>query len=300
MILDALRQMYERKQVSDQTITIDSIWLLFGIVNSMGLVFQGVRWMLSGLAAFVIFKIVAATGFRLSSALRKPGAPRLLLLRVFALGRRGRRLYEALSKQWRSVGSIQMIAGPDLATTAVEPHEFLDFVAGKLARRFIDSGEALDLRISQMDVEPDGDGRFRVTEFFCHDDTWKLCLARLAGESDAVLMDLRGFSAGNAGCIFEITELFNMVPLDRIVFLADESTNREFLRETMQQAWLEMKERSPNYRLSPGRVSLVELSRWNGAGMRTLLAAISAAARPASGQSPANRVLATDPQEFTW
>jgi hypothetical protein len=300
MILDALRQMYERKQISDQTITIDTLWLLFGIVNSVGLVFQGARWILSGLIAFVIFKIVAAAGFRLLCMVRKPGGPRLLLLRVFALGRRSERLYDALNKQWRTVGSIQMIAGPDLATTAVEPHEFLDFVAGKLVRRFIDSGQALDLRISQMDIEADGDGRFRVTEFFCHDDTWKLCLSRLAAESDAVLMDLRGFSASNAGCVFEINELFNLVPLQRVVFVIDGSTDQEFMRETMKQAWRQISERSPNRRISPGRVALVQLSRWNGAGIRTLLYGISVAAKPLSLWKPAEPAIAADPQEFSW
>jgi hypothetical protein len=225
----------------------------------------------------------------------------LLLLRVFALGRRSERLYDAVGKQWRTVGSVQMIAGPDLATTTVEPHEFLDFIARKLARRFIDSGKSLDLRISQMDVEPDGDGRFRVTDFFCHDDTWKLTLARLAEESDAVLMDLRGFSAKNAGCVFEINELFNLVPLQRIVFVIDDSTDQEFMRETMKRAWQQIRERSPNRRLSPGRVSLVRLSRWNGESVRTLLYAISVAASALSLGAPAKPSNAvSDPQEFSW
>jgi hypothetical protein len=39
--------------------------------------------------------------------------------------------------------------GPDLATTTVEPHEFLGFLSGKLARRFIDGPETLDLRLSE-------------------------------------------------------------------------------------------------------------------------------------------------------
>ncbi|MGH7797837.1 MAG: hypothetical protein ACREQ2_23495 [Candidatus Binatia bacterium] len=301
LILDSLRQMYERKQISDQTVTIDAIWLLFGTVNSIGLVFEGARWILSGLVAFVIFKLVAAIGFRLLHARRDLAGPRLLLLRVFALGRRSQRLYDALGKRWRAVGSIQMIAGPDLATTAVELHEFLDFIAGKLARRFIDSGQSLDLRISQMDVEADGDGRFRVSEFFCHDDTWKLALGRLADESDAVLMDLRGFSQLNDGCIFEINELFNQVPLQRVVFVIDDSTDQEFMRETMKRAWRQIKERSPNRRLSPGRVSLVQLSRWNAGGIRTLLHAISVAASGLSPREPTKPSTAvSDPQEFSW
>jgi len=301
LILDSLRQMYERKQISDQAVTIDAIWLLFGIVNSMGLVFQDARWMLSGLAAFVIFKVVAAGGFWLLRPRSSSAAPRLLLLRVFALGRRSERLYDALAKQWRTVGSIQMIAGPDLATTAIEPHEFLDFVTGKLARRFIDSGRSLDLRISQMDLEADGDGRFRATEFFCHDDTWKLTLARLADESDAVLMDLRGFSQSNTGCVHEINELFNLVPLQRVVFVIDDSTDQDFMRETMKRAWRQIRERSPNRRLSRGRVSLVQLSRWNGGSIRTLLYATTVAASAVIPAEPAKPATAlSDPQEFSW
>ena len=81
--------------------------------------------------------------------------PRLLLLRVFALGRRSESLYDSLGKSWRAVGSMQLIAGPDLATSTIEPHEFLDFVSGRLDRRFIDTGGSLDLRIDQMDLAPD-------------------------------------------------------------------------------------------------------------------------------------------------
>src|SRR5580765_7860309 len=135
---------------------------------------------------------------------------------------------------------MQMFAGPGLATSSIEPHEFLDFLTGKLDRRFIDSGRTLDMRINQMDLRPDKEGQFRDTEFFCHDDTWKMTLARLADESDAVLMDLRGFSAIHAGCIFEIHEIFNVVPLPRVVFAIDQGTDQTFLRKTMQNAWRQL------------------------------------------------------------
>ncbi len=236
ILLGSLRRLYEKKYISQQSITVDAMWLLFGIVNSIGLVFEGRLWILSGLAAFVLYKLV-------------------------------------------TVGSMQMIAGPDLATSTIEPHEFLDFVSGKLDRRFIDTGGTLDLRIDQMDLAPDGDGLFRVTEFFCHDDTWKLTLARLADESDAVLMDLRGFSQLNSGCVFEIHELVNVVPLQRVVFAVDESTDQSFVRATMQQAWRQIKERSPNRRIGAGQVSLVELS--GDGAKRDLLYALCAAASTA-------------------
>jgi hypothetical protein len=72
------------------------------------------------------------------------------------------------------------------------------------------------------------------------------------------------------------------------------------MRETMKQAWRQISERSPNRRISPGRVALVQLSRWNGAGIRTLLYGISVAAKPLSLWKPAEPAIAADPQEFSW
>ena len=287
LMLELLRRLYESKRISEQSITIDAMWLLFGIVNSIGLVFEGYRWFASGFVAFTIYKIVSGALFGLCGMSRraKENGYRLLLLRVFALGKRSEQLYDTLGKSWRTVGSVQMIAGPDLATTAIEPHEFLDFVSGRLDRRFIDTGGTLDLRIGQMDLAPDREGQFRVTEFFCHDDTWKMTLARLADDSDAVLMDLRGFSQANAGCVFEIHEIFNVVPLARAVFAIDESTDRPFMRETMEQAWRQVKDRSPNRRLETAQVELVRIG--DAGGMQDLLYALcSAATGGATGRPP--------------
>ena len=106
---------------------------------------------------------------------------------------------------------------------------------------------------------------------------WKLTLARLAGESDAVLMDLRGFGAANAGCVFEINEIFELVPLSRAVFAVDQSTDQDFMRQTMRQAWSQIKERSPNRRLASGQVAVVDLSQ-STTSTQDLLYAVSAAA----------------------
>ncbi len=304
LILGLLRRLYEKKIISESSINVDAMWLLFGIVNSIGLVFEGRVWIFSGLAAFALYKLVAAALFRALGVARRarPRGPRLLFLRVFALGKRSESLYDTLGKSWRTVGSMQMIAGPDLATSTIEPHEFLDFVSGKLDRRFIDSGGTLDLRIDQMDLEPDGEGQFRVTEFFCHDDTWKMTLARLADDSDAVLMDLRGFNEINGGCIFEINELFNLAQLQRVVFAIDETTDQEFMRKTMQNSWRRMRDHSPNRRLGgDGQVSLVQFSRSRAGELRDLLYAVSAAASGLSLSKAAKPQIAnSDSQEFSW
>jgi hypothetical protein len=275
-----IRGRYERKKVSDQSITIDAVWLLFGVVTSIVLASAGALWVLPGLVAFLGYKVVARAGFwlfgRRDAARKSTG---LLLLRVFSLGKRSERLFGALAKHWRHVGSIQLIAGHDLATETVEPHEFLDFLSGKLAGRFIDGADKLDRRVAEMDAEPDRDGRYRVNDFFCRDDTWKMVLSRLVSESDVVLMDLRGFSSQNAGCVFEINELINVVPLERVKFIVDATTDEQFLLRSVRQSWGLMRPASPNRPPAHGQLRLFRFTGARRGELRQLLLALCAAAK---------------------
>jgi hypothetical protein len=163
----------------------------------------------------------------------------------------------------------------------MEPHEFLDFLSGRLTRRFVDSAATLEQRIAQLDIQPDTDGQFRVNDFFCYDDTWRIVLTRLVRESDAVIMDLRGFSSQNAGCIFEINELISLVPLKHVVFIVDDSTDGSFLRHVMQQAWVQMDGGSPNRLLESGAPQVVRLNQLGEDQVQGLLRILSDAVQPA-------------------
>ncbi len=272
-----IRRRYERKQVSDESITFDAVWLLFAVVQSIGLAFEGAGWVLSGLAAFAAYKLVATLALSAFAGRSSGGANvRLLLLRVFALGRRSERLFDVVGAYWRHAGSIQLIAGPDLITKVVEPHEFLDFLRGRLARRFVDGPETLERRLSEMDLERDRDGRFRVNEFFCHDHTWRAVLSRLVSQGDTVLMDLRSFSPANAGVAFELEELLNQVPLERVVFAIDRTTSQEYLRRVVEQACDRLRPTSPNQG-RPGRVRLLGIEG-SSSDIQALLGALCGAA----------------------
>ena len=281
---------YERKKLSDQSITLDAIWLMFALSSSVLLVFEGVAWMLFGLVVgFGVYKLVARGGL---SLLRRRSSPDpresrgLLVLRVFSLGKRSEQMFDALTTHWRHAGDVRLIAGPDLATTTIEPHEFLDFLSRRLDRRFIDGDSALDVRLSEMDVEADRDGRFRVNDFFCHEDTWQMVLSRLVSESDAVLMDLRGFSPQNAGVVFEIQELINVVSVDRVVFIVDETTDEQLLRQTLRQSWESMRPTSPNHLDRSGAIRLFRFRGSRRAELQELLRTLSTAAtapEPATG-----------------
>ena len=69
-----------------------------------------------------------------------------------------------------------MIAGPDLVESTVEPHEFLEFLGGRLSRRFVRSDADVERRLEARHSGTDPDGRYRVNEFFCYADTWQYAM----------------------------------------------------------------------------------------------------------------------------
>jgi hypothetical protein len=271
-VLRWIGRRYETKRMSDQSLTLDAMWLLFGFVQSIGLVFEGWPFIFTGLVAFAAYKVVTWAGFRWLGMQRTSGrTPELLLLRVFSLGARTQKFFDAFAKRWLRAGSINLIAGPDLATAIVEPHEFLGFVGGRLSRQFVQDEPDLEQRLARLDTRPDPDGRHRVNEFFCYADTWQTTMRRLAQRSDSVLMDLRSFSRSNQGCLYEIGALLDSVPLDRVVFVIDQTTDRAFLEESLQRLWAGLRADSPNRRSADPQIRLLPADKQSGREVEALL-----------------------------
>jgi hypothetical protein len=269
LLLRGLGSLYLARRISDQSLTIDAVWLMFSYVQSP----NGAPW----IWAFVAYKLTATAGFRLvrTSAEKDTQALKLLVLRVFSLGTRSERLFADFTKLWRHMGSVQLIAGPDLATSTVEPHEFLDFLAGRLQRRFITGPDTLEQRLSETEQRRDIDGRFRITDFFCHDDTWQMVFNRLKKDSDVVLMDLRGFSQSNQGCVFEIKELLDGMLLRHIVFVIDRTTDERFLGQVFADAWAAVTKASPNWNDPVPRVRLYRFDGHAGQNIPALVAVVA-------------------------
>ena len=282
LFLRGVGRLYRWHVITDQSVIINSLWFLFALTSAIDFTFFGLSWFLVPFGAFAIYKIVAIAGFALAGEQSSDVDPKLLLLRVFSLGKRSARLFNAFGKRWRHAGSIRLIAGPDLATSTVEPQEFLDFLSGKLGRRFIAGPEMLNERLVETKQRRDFDGRYRVDDFFCHDDTWQMVLKRLARESDAVLMDLRGFLPSNSGCVFEINELLNVVTLDRAVFVIDDTTDVSFLHDILAQRWKALAEDSPNRSLAEPKALLFRLT-----DDRSVPALLSVVAKAAGSKRPA-------------
>ena len=139
-----------------------------------------------------------------------------------------------------------MIGAPDLASSTIDPDEFLEFLAGRLRQRFIVDPAEVPIRLAAIDNRPDHDARWRVTEFFCGNDAWRLAVLGLMTRSDLVAMDLRDFGPDNKGCMFELQSLLDLVPADRVALLFDSSEKLDFLQSTIANCLASVPATSPN------------------------------------------------------
>ena len=231
-LLQYLAARFEQKRFSDVQLVVDCWWL---IVTADEVVTNfSTRYGLGGIAA----GIAAFAAYRISVALALAWLPnpqlddpkkRLLLLRVFGYQARTETLFDRVAQQWRFHGPVQMIAGVDLAMRTADPGDMLAFVGGRLDERYVATPREAGHRVGGLDMQRDPDGRFRVNEVFCHDDTWRSTLQALLDTTDIVLMDLRSFSSANAGCVFELEQLVSRLPPEKIVFVYDQTTDLRLL-----------------------------------------------------------------------
>jgi hypothetical protein len=277
-----LRDRYAAKRSSELLLTADAVWLLQALVMAINLFRDhGSIAALAAALPWIAWRLTlhAALHPVLKAARRRPPM-RLLLLRVYGFGRRSRRLLDLLGTRWRLIGSIDLIAAPDLASRTVEPSTFLEFVRGRLARLFIKSPDDLQQRIAAIDDRPDPDARFRVNQLFCSDDMWKAAVTHLMGEASLVAMDLRGFGPHRRGCVYELETLLDTVPLERLVFLVDWSTDRKGLEGVVFAHWQRLAADSPNLASPHPALRLLDVSGGDPAAVRKLLAIAEARTTP--------------------
>ena len=192
---------------------------------------------------------------------RTQRAPRLLLLRVFGYQARTESLFDRVAQTWRLQGPVQLIAGVDLAMRTADPGDMLALLDGRLAEAYVRTPEEVGERLARLDLQPDPDGRFRINEVYCHDSTWRTALEALLDASDIVLMDLRSFSAQNAGCRFELEQIVRRVPTENIILVCDTTTDLPLLQEILAAAWAA--ERRERRARGSGEISVVRMERQN-------------------------------------
>lgn len=244
--LQQVGKLYVQKKMNDNSLVTDGVMLLFALAQTLTLAFENSYWGFSGILIFIAWKIVAYALERMMKT--KNGQPvNLLILRVFRLGKKSERLFDRLAADWRYIGPVQLIAGPDLVTSTIEPHEIISFLRGRLSRLFCTSEIDITTRIAGLDLKPDHDSRYRVNEFFCHDTTWQTVLERLLSRTHAALLDLRSFTKLNRGCIYEIETLLKTVSLERFVIMTDSSTDHTYLSAVLGEFMRALPQGSVNY-----------------------------------------------------
>ena len=242
---------YQAKDYSDQMLMVDSLWLLVTLLEALGQMGTSGVASLTYLLAFAAYKSVSMVGLRQVRFTQVTEAPRaLLMLRVFGFTSRTRQLTDQVGQYWRYSGPINMIGGTDLATSLIEPDELIQFWSRQLRQKFIANDADLNSRLQTLDDGRDPDLRYRINEFFCHDNAWQATVKALARRSAVVLMDLRGFGKKNRGCEFELEMLFEEVLVSRVLLLVDRTTEIENLNQVLQSAWAKLPESSPNRALT--------------------------------------------------
>ena len=132
------------------------------------------------------------------------------------------------------------------------PHDRLHASLTELQRRgvpFERAGLPGGIQALLSAAAESGPARCLRSIFVPDDETWFLLyeaptVEQLARRSDAVLMDLRGFSRLNAGCVFELQQLYAAGRLANCVFVTDETSDRGLaarslgLRESEAEPWV--------------------------------------------------------------
>ena len=126
-------------------------------------------------------------------------------------------------------------------------------------RRFLKSSAQAVVRVervagAKLSFETDYHG----SPFFCYDDVWQPAVRKMLSVADVVLMDLRGFSAERQGCAYELGELVDHYPVDRLLFLVDASTPRDLLQKLILDRWVKMRAESPNRSIAEPIIQLYE------------------------------------------
>jgi hypothetical protein len=218
----AIAAAYRRGWLSDHSFSLAAgalLVLLFAVVPG---------WESSGLAGLApllawlwVPLAIAWLLPRLGAQPPAAGTP-LLVLRLFRRPGPVGWLFDQVVQRWRFVGPVLLITASDLAARTLEPDELVQFLEGSLGERFIASPDQLPPPSSNR---VDRDGRFRVQEFCCYDSSWQMVLELLLQRSQVVLMDLRGFGPAHRGCLHELGRLGKSTHLQRVVLLADASTD---------------------------------------------------------------------------
>ena len=92
----------------------------------------------------------------------------------------------------------------------------------------------------------DWHGSYPPRTFLCDGKIWKQAVDMLLDQADRVVLDLSGMMPGNKGILYEVQRVIDRIPIERVIFLADRHSDRNYLHAEIRDAWNWMAPGSPN------------------------------------------------------
>jgi hypothetical protein len=192
---------------------------------------------------------------------------RIAYLRLFENRPRTRTFVEGA---WREFGRVYLLR----SASSVTPKEFRELKRrANVADIFITSRAQLVRELGASERPPLGKGRhafrdigpstlrvrdrygcYPMTALLCHGSFWKEAVDVLLEWVDLVALDLSGLRPQNEATRYELQRVLDRFPVERIVLLVDEQSNRRWLETQIQDAWSRMAPGSPNAVGHPRRV----------------------------------------------
>jgi hypothetical protein len=228
-VLDQLARWQRRGVVNEISVVVAFAMLLIAFLLTWGLLEErGIQPSLEMLLVSALWAATPCVAYFKATALpvraTQPGHA-LLVLRVFDKTGRAQQLLDRLQAQWRLIGPVWQIGGPDLASLNVSLFESTMFLAGRLHELFLSGAVStgdLEHRLRRL---PGRDGRWGVDEVFCFNTAWRPTVDHLMTMSDAILIDVRGVTADRTGIRDELMLLGRSDRLARTLAIGDKSTD---------------------------------------------------------------------------
>ncbi len=275
-VLFVLARAYQRKRFSDIQLADVAFWVLaaaaaFGTVATGAASLRELVELAIALSAWTcIVMLVRRRWRRRVVRAAPPPAGGLLILRVFKRAAQSEVFIDRFLSLWRFAGPVDFIAGPDLAGASIEPDEFFAFMRRRLADRFVRTTAEIGPAISHLDRARDPDGRFRVNELFCAENTWRETVGRLMGQASVVLLDLREYTPSRTGTRYEIDQLMNVVSVERVIVLLGRDDAADAIAPELSRAWAATIDTSPNHRALNSELHVCRLRSGSAAEVKRL------------------------------
>jgi hypothetical protein len=161
----------------------------------------------------------------------------LLALRVF--GSRHMENFIGLAKDWLKMGAMLRLDGPD---TVDDKKHTLEELENTVVKNLLE----LESAVASFQWSPDADGLFTINSIQCSNAVWKEAIRILFGKASIIVMDLSALSSSNKGIAYELRKMINEVPLQKVLFIVDHTTDRVVLHELFTEICSTIRPDSPN------------------------------------------------------